>query len=209
MTSAFTKSLKFAALTVIAFAFTGCSNLYYYGPRGVVGGTRYLEGYNSGDSRYSNQQEDNESWWNGNTATGSPGIVISLRQQKAYFYKGGKLVGMSIISTGDGEHRTPTGSYTIQQKDSRHQSSQYGDYVDASGQPIKQNIDRHIDPMPPGAKYDGANMFHFMRFTRGIGMHAGFLPGYAASHGCVRMPERMAETFFNNVQIGTPVDVRN
>ncbi|MEI6536331.1 MAG: L,D-transpeptidase family protein [Verrucomicrobiaceae bacterium] len=48
-----------------------------------------------------------------------------------------------------------------------------------------------------------------MRFTRGIGMHAGFLPGYAASHGCVRMPEKMASIFFSNVEIGTPVDVRN
>jgi lipoprotein-anchoring transpeptidase ErfK/SrfK len=51
-------------------------------------------------------------------------------------------------------------------------------------------------------------MFYFMRFTRGIGMHAGYLPGYAASHGCVRMPQEMAQTFYHNVEIGTPVTVR-
>ncbi len=209
MNAALTSKLKHAALAVTGLMLCSCTNLYYYGPAGAMGGTRYLEGYTPGDARYSNQQDDTESWWKGDEVTGAPGIVISLRQQKAYFYKGGRLVGMSIISTGDGEHRTPVGSFTIQQKDRHHQSSQYGDYVDASGQPIKQNIDRKIDPMPPGAKYDGANMFYFMRFTRGIGMHAGYLPGYAASHGCVRMPERMAAIFFNNVQIGTPVDVRN
>lgn len=209
MSQATTTKLIKAALAVIALTLCSCTNLYYYGPAGALGGTRYLEGYNPGDARYSNQQQDDESWWKGDGVSGAPGIVISLRQQKAYFYKGGKLVGMSIISSGDPQHRTPTGSYTIQQKDRYHQSSQYGDYVDASGQPIKQNIDRQIDPMPPGAKYDGANMFYFMRFTRGIGMHAGYLPGYAASHGCVRMPEKMASIFFNHVEIGTPVDVRN
>jgi lipoprotein-anchoring transpeptidase ErfK/SrfK len=46
-----------------------------------------------------------------------------------------------------------------------------------------------------------------MRFHGGEGMHAGFLPGYAASHGCVRMPDHMAEIFFNNVSVGTPVRV--
>ncbi len=209
MISAQLSKLKHAALAVIALTLCSCTNLYYYGPMGAMNGTRYLEGYNPGDVRYSNQQEDTESWWKGDGVSGAPGIVISLRQQKAFFYKGGRLVGVSMISSGDDQHRTPTGSFTIQQKDPRHQSSQYGDYVNASGQPIKQNIDRQIDPMPPGAKYDGANMFHFMRFTRGIGMHAGYLPGYAASHGCVRMPEKMATIFFNHVEIGTPVDVRN
>ena len=74
---------------------------------------------------------------------------------------------------------------------------------------VQQNIDRTVDPQPHGTKFDGANMFFFMRFTRGIGMHAGYLPGYPASHGCVRMPQHMAETFFRNVSVGTPVDVRD
>jgi lipoprotein-anchoring transpeptidase ErfK/SrfK len=51
-------------------------------------------------------------------------------------------------------------------------------------------------------------MHHFMRFTGGIGMHEGFLPGYPASHGCVRMPGHMAAIFYHNVAIGTPVTVR-
>lgn len=200
--------LRFLALCAGPVALASCTDLYYYGPGAMMGQTQYLEGYSAGDPRYSHQQVDSESWWRGDGVPGSPSIVISLSQQKAFFYKGGKLVGMSILSTGDENHRTPAGHYEIQQKDQWHQSSQYGDYVDAEGNPIMRNIDRSVDPMPRGAKFDGANMFYFMRFTRGIGMHAGYLPGYAASHGCVRMPQEMAETFYNNVQIGTPVTVR-
>jgi len=50
-------------------------------------------------------------------------------------------------------------------------------------------------------------MPYFLRFNYGIGMHTGFLPGYAASHGCVRMPDFMAKKFFENTKIGTPVIV--
>jgi hypothetical protein len=50
-------------------------------------------------------------------------------------------------------------------------------------------------------------MRYFMRFHEATGMHAGYLPGYAASHGCVRMPEQLAIEFFNRVDVGTPVHV--
>jgi lipoprotein-anchoring transpeptidase ErfK/SrfK len=52
-------------------------------------------------------------------------------------------------------------------------------------------------------------MPYFMRIHGGVGMHAGFLPGFPASHGCIRMPERMAQIFFANVSHGTPVRVVN
>ena len=63
--------------------------------------------------------------------------------------------------------------------------------------------------MPRGAVYDGARMPFFMRIVGGTGMHEGFLPGYPASHGCIRMPGRMAEIFFNTVSVGTPVTITN
>jgi len=47
----------------------------------------------------------------------------------------------------------------------------------------------------------------FMEIVPAVGMHEGFLPGYAASHGCIRMPGFMAEAFFRNVSVGTPVRV--
>jgi hypothetical protein len=196
-------------LASLPMLLASCADLYYYGPSGRMSGrTVYLEGFDPGDSRYRGQAVDTVSWWRGDGVQGSPHIVISLREQKAFFYKSGKLVGVSALSTGDAEHPTPTGYYRVQQKDMWHQSSQYGDYIDYSGNPVMQQIDRHLDPQPPGTKFDGANMHYFMRFTRGIGLHAGYLPGYPASHGCVRMPQDMAEAFFHNVSVGTPVEVR-
>ena len=61
--------------------------------------------------------------------------------------------------------------------------------------------------VPHGGKFIPAPMHYFMRFTGADGMHAGYLPGYPASHGCVRMPEQYAIAFFNAVQVGTPVTV--
>src|SRR3954470_13149802 len=60
---------------------------------------------------------DNVSYWDGDGAHGSPSIKISIGEQRAYFYKGGELVGVSVLSTGREGHDTPTGTYKIQQKD--------------------------------------------------------------------------------------------
>jgi lipoprotein-anchoring transpeptidase ErfK/SrfK len=118
------------------------------------------------------------------------------------------LVGISILSTGREGYNSPTGNYRILSKGRDHISSIYGDYVDAqTREPVKKDIDRRKDKCPKGCVYDGARMPFFMRFAGGVGMHEGFLPGYPASHGCIRMPGFMAEAFFRNVDIGTPVTV--
>jgi len=150
---------------------------------------------------------DNVSYWDGDHVSGSPRITISLGEQRAYFYKGGELVGVSMISTGREGYGTITGNFKVIQKDRDHASSLYGDYVDAYGNVIMKDVDTTKDKKPPGAKYEGAPMPYFMRVLGGTGLHAGFLPGYAASHGCIRMPEFMAQNFFNNVSLGTPVSI--
>jgi hypothetical protein len=151
---------------------------------------------------------DDISYWDGDGVPGSPSIRIDLGDQTASFFKGGQLVGVSAISTGREGYASPTGSFRILQKNRDHVSSIYGDYVDAqTGEPVVKDIDRRTDRMPKGCRYDGARMPYFMRFTGGVGMHEGFLPGYAASHGCIRMPGFMAEKFFENVSVGTPVSV--
>jgi hypothetical protein len=61
--------------------------------------------------------------------------------------------------------------------------------------------------VPRGGKFIPAPMSYFMRFHGATGMHAGYLPGYPASHGCVRMPEQRAVAFFNALDVGTPVHV--
>ena len=150
---------------------------------------------------------DNVSYWDGDGYKGKPSIVICLSEQRAYFYKDSQLVGVSAISTGREGFNTPLGSYKIIQKDKDHVSSRFGDYLDASGAMLKKDADREIDPFPKGARFDGAKMPFFMRITGGTGMHEGFLPGYPASHGCIRMPSFMAESYFRSVEVGTPVRI--
>ena len=176
---------------------------------GAPGFTQYLEAFNPQSLPTSDSfMTDNVSYWDGDGMSGAPSVVIDLSDQKAYFYKGGKLAGVSALSTGDATHRTPTGNFKISQKNKWHKSNLYGDYVDGAGNVVKKDIDVTKDPMPPGCRFEGSKMTHFMRFNGGIGMHEGFLPGFPASHGCVRMPGHMAEIYFANVTSGTPVTVR-
>jgi hypothetical protein len=152
---------------------------------------------------------DNVSYWDGDGLRGSPRVVISLSEQKAYFYKGDVLAGVSRISTGREGYDTPAGNFKVTQKSPNHRSNLYGDYVDAAGNVVVKDVDVREDPKPAGCEFLGASMPYFMRVHGGVGMHAGFLPGYPASHGCIRMPEHMARAFFNNVSIGTPVKITN
>ena len=170
--------------------------------------TVYLGGFRS-QPQSGRANFDNVSYWDGDGVQGSPSVKIDIGEQRAYFYKGGELVGVSAISTGREGNATPTGSYKILSKNADHVSSLYGNYVDADGNIVMKEIDTRKDRRPPGTRYDGARMPYFMRFTGGVGMHEGFLPGYPASHGCIRMPGFMAEAFFRNVDIGTPVTVVN
>ena len=171
--------------------------------------TVYLGGFHSARSNAPRYTADSISYWDGDGIPGAPSVRISLGEQRAFFYKNGELVGISAISSGREGLDTVTGSYRIIQKDRDHVSSRFGDYITRDGTIIKKEIDRDKDPMPKGAIYDGAKMPFFMRIVGGTGMHEGFLPGYPASHGCIRMPGRMAEIFFSNVSVGTPVSITN
>ena len=169
--------------------------------------TQYITSVKNSIVKTFNKNYDGISYWDGDEYKGPPSIVIHLGEQRAYFYKGKQLVGVSLISTGREGFDTPTGSFHIIQKDKDHVSSRFGDYDDAQGNIIKKQIDREKDPMPKGAVYDGAVMPYFMRIVNGTGLHEGYLPGFPASHGCIRMPGFMAENFFYNVSVGTPVTI--
>ena len=147
-------------------------------------------------------------YWEGDGVPGSPKIVVHLAEQKAYFYKGKHLVGESTVSTGKRGFSTPPGHYHIVSKDKNHVSSEFGDYVDGEGNVVKSNIDVRKDSKPRGTHFDGARMPYCMHFNGGYAMHEGYVPPYAASHGCIRLPRGMAEHFFNAVQEGTPIIVK-
>lgn len=146
-------------------------------------------------------------WKTGSTAQGPVLITIALGEQRAYLHKGKELIGVSTISSGRKNHETPPGRYRVIQKDINHRSNLYGAYVDENGEVVKSNVDVKKDPQPEGTTFLGAPMRYFLRFTGGYGMHAGQLPGYRASHGCVRMPAGMARHFYESAEIGTPVIV--
>ncbi|MGA7273354.1 MAG: L,D-transpeptidase family protein [Candidatus Udaeobacter sp.] len=169
--------------------------------------TQYLGGTYGGAE--GGPPRDTVSYWDGDQASGSPSIKISLGEQRAYFYKGGVLVGVSQLSTGREGKNTSPGTYRIIGKDVNHASSLYGDYVDDAGNVVMPNIELGKDPKPPGAHYKGASMPYYMQIAPGFGLHAGYLPGYPASHGCIRMPEFMAVDFFKSVSVGTPVTITN
>ena len=153
------------------------------------------------------EDRDDISYWSGAGSEGKPRIVIDLDQQRAYFYKGDQIVGVSVVSTGREGYDTPPGEFRITEKDRKHVSSLYGDYVDQNGQVVMENIESGKDSRPRGTIFRGAAMPYFLRIHGGIGMHAGYLPGYPASHGCIRLPEKMAVQFFNNAAVGTPVEI--
>jgi hypothetical protein len=111
-----------------------------------------------------------EYWWNPKVSPAGPVVVlVSLPLQTMHVYRNGILVGRTSISSGTKGHKTPTGVFTILEKKQTHRSSTYNDA-----------------PMP-----------NMQRLTwSGIAMHSGNLPGYPASHGCIRMPYDFSTLLF-------------
>ena len=150
---------------------------------------------------------DKMSYWAGECASGPANIIIDISQQKLFYYRGGKLVGVSAVSTGREGHDSPVGHFKVRKKEKEHASNLYGDFVDASGTVVVKNVDVTKDKPPAGTHFQGSSMPWFMEFAPGVGMHTGFLPGIPDSHGCIRLPDRMAKTFFEVTPMGTPVTV--
>ncbi len=135
-------------------------------------------------------------------------VRVSISKQRAYLMMGDEVVIDSPISSGKRARPTPQGSFHVLEKDKDHRSNIYGDFKDAYGRTVRAGVSSRIDAAPSGTHFVGAPMTWFMRITEeGVGMHVGILPGYAASHGCIRMPSAAAEMFYSHVKVGTPVVV--
>ena len=138
-------------------------------------------------------------------------IFISLGKQRAFFQVGEEVAIDTPISSGKRAGMTPSGTFKIVQKDADHRSNLYGDFVNPrTGRIVRSGVSARIDSAPSGTVFRGAPMRWFMRFgdangARPEGMHTGILPGYPASHGCVRLPDEIAKLFFDRVVNGTPV----
>jgi L,D-transpeptidase catalytic domain len=133
-------------------------------------------------------------------------VVINLTEQTAYLLENGRVALVSPIASGREGWGTPTGRFHIIKKDVNHVSGDFGLVVDSYGRIVNPNA-TPSSRVPPGCHYMPAPMPDYMQFGPFLGMHGGYLPGYPASHGCVRMPYDLAAEFFARVDVGTPVEV--
>ena len=135
-------------------------------------------------------------------------IVVSIPKQRAYLMVGEEIAADAPISSGKRGHESPRGHMRVLEKDPNHHSSLYGDFVDRSGRVVRGGVSARIDSAPSGTHFAGAAMKWFLRLTEdGVGMHIGILPGYPASHGCIRESVDVAKLFYDHAKVGTPVDV--
>lgn len=135
-------------------------------------------------------------------------IVINTDEQKAIFYDGDKRIGWSTVATGTTSHPTPTGRFEIMERTAEKRSNLYGTIYDKAGRIVKTNARQGRDPIPAGGRFLGAEMPYFMRLTYdGVGLHAGPIPrpGHPASHGCIRLPKKLAPVVFRKARHGTSV----
>ncbi len=110
--------------------------------------------------------------------SGADRVVISLDNQLAFLYRGGTLVAAAAISTGKDGRESPAGVFQVLSKTPMHRSKKY----DNAPMPFAQFITNY-----------------------GIALHAGPNPGYAASHGCIRLPTGFAKKLYTVTDVGTPV----
>lgn len=107
-------------------------------------------------------------------------MLVSLPQQKAWVFDDGVLIDTTPVSTGKRGHSTPAGTFPILQKKVHHRSN----------------------------KYSNAPMPYMQRLTwGGVAIHAGHLPGYPASHGCIRLPRAFAKKLYGLTDFGTKVTI--
>jgi lipoprotein-anchoring transpeptidase ErfK/SrfK len=120
--------------------------------------------------------------WPANAVSAGPlFLVIDLSTQRATLYRNGVVIAASTVSTGSRGRNTPTGVFTILQKEVYHRSRTYDDA-----------------PMP-----------YMQRLTwKGVALHAGHVAGYPASHGCIRLPRGFAKKLYAVTRLGTPVMIR-
>lgn len=145
--------------------------------------------------------------WSPDPAKSITRVEIRLGEQRAYFYQGLILVGDAPVSTGCPGRETPAGKYKVLAKELKHYSNLYGELLDDKGHIVNMSAEVG-DPIPKGLHYQSSPMPYYLRLTDdGVGMHEGWLPGYAASHGCIRMPYKFAPLIYAAIPVGTPVAV--
>lgn len=147
--------------------------------------------------------------WSGNGRRVSR-IVVNTDEQKARFYDGDEQIGWTTVASGIKKFPTPSGHFEVLEKVQNKRSNLYGRIYSSGGKVVHRDAKMGRDPVPAGARFEGASMPYFMRLTNdGIGLHAGPIPrpGRPASHGCIRMPKKFASVAYEHVDVGTKVSI--
>lgn len=137
-------------------------------------------------------------------------MIVNVDTQRATLYSGEEIVGWTYVASGITSFPTPTGDFTILEKVKDKVSNLYGKGYDADGNLVNSDFKQGRDVLPPGGKFTAAPMKFFMRLTNdGVGMHIGAItrPGRRASHGCIRLPSKMAPILYEHAALGTPVKI--
>ena len=147
----------------------------------LVGGRHFLGAALADDTVKDVDLKPGQFIWQPELSPDGPvAIIVSIPEQLVYVFRNGIRIAVSTCSTGKAGHDTPTGVFTILEKAKVHYSS----------------------------TYDEAPMPNMERLTwNGVALHAGNLPGYPASHGCIRLPPAFAANLFTVTDVGTPVIV--
>ncbi len=147
-------------------------------------------------------------WTGGNKPITS--MVINVDVQRAMLYNGREVVGWTYFASGIPSFPTPTGEFKILEKVKDKVSNLYGKGFDKDGKLVNSDFKQGRDLLPEGGRFEAAKMTYFMRLTGdGVGMHIGPIPrpGRRASHGCIRLPTKMAPILFAHTAVGTPVTI--
>ncbi|MDB6004485.1 MAG: hypothetical protein JWR15_1472 [Prosthecobacter sp.] len=137
-------------------------------------------------------------------------MVMNVDVQRVTLYNGNDIVGWTYCASGIPSFPTPTGEFTVLEKIKDKVSNLYGKGFDKDGKLVNSDFKQGRDLLPEGGHFQAAKMTYFMRLTNdGVGMHIGPIPkpGRRASHGCIRLPAKMAPILFTHTAVGTPVTI--
>lgn len=137
-------------------------------------------------------------------------MVMNVDVQRVTLYNGRDVVGWTYCASGIPSFPTPTGEFKILEKIKDKVSNLYGKGFDKNGKVVNSDFKQGRDLLPEGGHFEAAKMTYFMRLTGdGVGMHIGPIPkpGRRASHGCIRLPSKMAPILFEHTAVGTPVTI--
>lgn len=129
-------------------------------------------------------------------------VKVSLSKQKVYVMEGSELLLAMPVSVGAPGSSTPTGNFTIFNKEHKHRANTHG-YA-YSGNQIKQTF---LAKKPAGWSFKGTPMPYWCEFKPNYGFHTGWIKHTPCTHGCIRMHENLSPKFFRLVKVGTPVNI--